>query len=502
MQHFSAAPALESCFVGGAPPATCGPTAMRPAWAGSQHWAGTGPASVMAVTETGPATLLASLGVSDGPPLQASPNLQSPADRSPGWPAAPPASVPEDRDLSALGITPAPLGRSARRWQLRRSGAAVQETPAPLARGASGLGAIGWLAAPAVQGAAAAAGGSCDGRSSTVRTAGAAHLAGFETTAVGPGFMSVSEPSAPGLGLPRSGREAALQPLGGGMRRFGLTHGSPGKVLPPQHGPSLHNAATVAALPLAVGSLAPGRSSCVSPAPRAQACGPAGGIPEPLKVWNVRSILSSLRHKAGENVPPLPRDCAPAQRSEESRWGAAGECGAGLVSRRSCHTRLGPGSSLAAGGWAGPGASPEPTQCSPVGGVLARLRRWRLWPVCHFHNGNALLCVKVHLHTRVPSTASPTPTHWAALCCLPRLQYRPRAWHVQHKEDFSPLMRGLLAEPGSMQPPGSGVHCWGSEGGGSADGLWGWPQGGGSSRRRSSVLWRAAGWLLERLHLG
>lgn len=82
----------------------------------------------MAVTETGPATLLVSLGGSDGPPLQASPNLQSSADRSPGWQAAPPASVPEDRDLSALGITPAPLGRSARRWQLRRSGAAVQET--------------------------------------------------------------------------------------------------------------------------------------------------------------------------------------------------------------------------------------------------------------------------------------------------------------------------------------------------------------------------------------
>ncbi|GAB4815948.1 hypothetical protein N2152v2_002994 [Parachlorella kessleri] len=207
------------------------------------------------------------LEISDAAPLKGSPNFaggsveagnltvavqagRSSLAMAPAWmqPCQWPA-VEADAELVALsGITPAPLGRNVRKWQLRQSGALVQDTPAPLAQAAGAL-------------------------------------------------LGAGCPDTQRASLPKSGKEAIFRPLGGGVQKYGLVDSSsPGLS---EAGASPHNAATVAALPLAVGLLAPGGSAALpSSHATAYADGSSSanqgleGIPEPpLKLWTVGGII-------------------------------------------------------------------------------------------------------------------------------------------------------------------------------------------------------------------
>jgi hypothetical protein len=300
--------------------------------------------------QAGPAQPTLSLGLSDGIPLKGSPNMERlvlagaasaspeehPACSHPYSP--PPPEVEADRELAALaGVTPAPLGRNVRKWQLRESGAAVQDTPAPLARGASqlsmhlgpgscsggggcaGLSREMWAACAQESLAAVAGGkghaqqqsslrpifinraGSRAGDGSTVETAAVTREAAGHV----PDLCAQEERAS----LPMSAKEALFRPLGGGVHKYGML-ASPGKAT---GSGSLHNASTLANLPLAIDGLAPG-SSAALPSRHAQGAGASAcvqgdaGIPElPLRLCTVGGTLQGLKQGAQcSGLPELP----------------------------------------------------------------------------------------------------------------------------------------------------------------------------------------------------
>lgn len=264
-------------------------------------------------------------------------------------PPAPAVQLPPDRELAALGFTPAPLARNLRKQSVRASGGLVQETPAPLARGAGLLGRTppASQAPPAIARGAPymqrrAAGGWLEpggtaGHQRVIAEASRPAAAGSSMCSSG---ESEADPRpAAGVGLLPKGRETALQPLGGGLRKCGGVgmHPSPSKA-PPQSA-----AHAAAALPPSLlpggrcGSALPGRLQQQQQGQGPSACAPAAIPPPPraLQTWSVGEILQDLKQRAAKGMPSsrpgaeqLWQPAAAAAERQGAGWGAAG-CAAG-----------------------------------------------------------------------------------------------------------------------------------------------------------------------------
>ena len=380
-----------------------------------------------------------------------------------------PAVLPTDQELCSLGFTPAPLARHIHKQWVRQSGALPEDTPPPLARGA------GHLASPArpppLPRPPAAAAAAAPARAVWPHPAGpqqdpqlgrwpapafASHRArpsysaeitvchsggssgGWAGCSAGAGDAEDEEAALLARALPK-GRETALQPLGGGLRRHGLPP-SPAKIPGPH---CLADAGWTAAT-LLPPSMLPGASgSAALPSSRPQAAPEAvpaaGAIPSPpreLQAWNVAGVLRGVRQRAGDaGVPPLSH--------RGSRGG--GVPGAGGAQRRGA---------AESAGWAPPPPNQRATGAAPVGGEGARLLPPRApsheLPMVSF--GAKALAGEAGSIEAVPSALGqqqfPSCSHSFA---GPLLQYGTRAWDPTPHEVFSPLRHGLL-DPASGAP--------------------------------------------------